>query len=434
MEWWLLLSIAFGVLVALFCMGLPIAFSFLALDIIGLYLLFGQKGMALLSNSIFDSVASFTMSPIPLFILLGEIFYQSKVVNYAFDAIDKWIGGVRARLHLVTLVFATIFGAISGAAMAMAAMLGTTVLPEMNKQGYDKKLSMGVIMGGACLDPLIPPSILAVLIGSLANVSIARMLISGTGPGILLACLLAGYVLVMVKINPSLAPTYTFKSTLREKMVALLLFLPFVFIIFLVMGLMLLGVATPTESAAVGAVGAIVMAICYRKLTFQMVKESCIGTVKVSGMVLLIVASSKAFSQVLAISGSTRGLVQLVTSFDLPPLALLAVMQLIPLFLGCFIDQIAIMLITIPVYLPVIAHAGFDPIWFWCLFLINMTVGAITPPFGYILFILKGTSKETSLQEVYRAALPFVLIVLLAMVLLVIFPQIALWLPNQMVK
>ncbi len=187
MEWWLILIIAFGLLIALFCMGLPIAFSFLALDIVGLYLLFGEKGMGLLSNSIFDSVASFTMSPIPLFILLGEIFYQSKVVNYAFDAIDKWVGGVRARLHIVTLIFATIFGAISGAGMAMAAMLGTSVLPEMNKRGYDKKLSLGVIMGGACLDPLIPPSILAVLIGSLANVSIAKLLISGTGPGLVLA-------------------------------------------------------------------------------------------------------------------------------------------------------------------------------------------------------------------------------------------------------
>lgn len=434
MEWWLLLIIAFGILIALFCMGLPIAFSFLALDIIGLYLLFGEKGMSLLSNSIFDSVASFTMSPLPLFILLGEIFYQSKVVNYAFDAIDQWVGGVRARLHIVTLLFATIFGAISGAAMAMAAMLGTTVLPEMNKQGYDKKLSMGVIMGGACLDPLIPPSALAVLIGSLANISIAKILISGVGPGLVLAALLIIYVLIAVKINPKLAPTYTVKSSLREKMVALLLFLPFILVIFVVVGLMLIGVATPTESAAVGVIVAIVMAICYRKLTFQMVKESVEGTIKVSGMILLIVAGSKAFSQVLAISGATRGLVELVVGANLSPLGLLIVMQLIPLFLGCFIDQVAIMLITIPVYLPVIASVGFDPIWFWCLFLINMTVGAITPPFGYILFTLKACSKETTLEEVYRAAIPFVFIVLLCMVILVMFPQIALWLPNKIVQ
>jgi tripartite ATP-independent transporter DctM subunit len=434
MEWWLILIIAFGLLVALFCMGLPIAFSFLALDIVGLYLLFGEKGMGLLSNSIFDSVASFTMSPIPLFILLGEIFYQSKVVNYAFDAIDKWVGGFRARLHIVTLIFATIFGAISGAAMAMAAMLGTTVLPEMNKRGYDKKLSMGVIMGGACLDPLIPPSILAVLIGSLANVSIAKLLISGTGPGLVLAALLIIYVWIAVKINPKLAPVDTSSSSLREKIVSLLLFLPFILIIFLIMGLMLIGVATPTESAAVGVIASIVMAICYRKLTFQMLKDSLVGTVKVSGMILLIIAGSKAFSQVLAISGATRGLVELVVGFKLSPLALLALMQAIPLLLGCFIEQMAIMMITIPVYLPVIATSGFDPIWFWCLFLINMTVGAITPPFGNVLFILKATSPETTLQEVYRAAVPFIFIVLLCMLLLVIFPQIALWLPNLMVQ
>jgi len=434
MEWWMLLIIAFGLLIALFCMGLPIAISFLALDVVGLYLLFGEKGMRLLTSSIFESVASFTMSPIPLFILLGEIFYQSKVVNFAFDAIDKWVGRVRARLYIVTLIFATIFGAISGAGMAMAAMLGTSVLPEMNNRGYDRKLSLGVIMGGACLDPLIPPSILAVLIGSLANVSIAKLLISGTGPGLVLAALLVIFVLVMVKINPKLAPFDPASSSFREKIISLFLFLPFTLIIFLVMGLILIGVATPTESAAVGVLAAIVMAICYRKMTFQMLRDSLEGTIKVSGMILLIIAGSKAFSQVLAISGATRGLVELVVGLELPPLGLLVLMQAIPLFLGCFIEQMAIMMITIPVYLPVIATAGFDPIWFWCLFLVNMTVGGITPPFGNLLFVLKATTPETPLEEVYRAAVPFVLIVLLSVVLLVMFPQIALWLPNLMVK
>jgi tripartite ATP-independent transporter DctM subunit len=231
-----------------------------------------------------------------------------------------------------------------------------------------------------------------------------------------------------------LAPVYTASFSLREKVVALTLFLPFILIILLIMGLMLIGVATPTESAAVGVTGALVMAICYRKLTFQMLKDSLMGTVKISGMVLLIIAGSKAFSQVLAISGATQGLVHLVVGLKLPPLGLLILMQLIPLFLGCFIDQVAIMLITIPVYLPVIATAGFDPIWFWCLFLINMTVGAITPPFGYLLFILKASSPETTLQEVYRAAIPFVFVVLLCMVLLIMFPQIALWLPSIMVR
>lgn len=432
MEWWLFLIIAFGFLIALFCMGLPIAFSFLALDIVGLYFLFGERGMILLSSSIFDSVASFTMSPIPLFILLGEIFYQSKVVDFAFDAIDKCVGGLRARLHIVTLAFATIFGAISGSGMAMAAVLGTSVLPEMNKRGYDKKLSLGVIMGGACLDPLVPPSIFAVLIGGLANVSIAKLLISGVGPGLLLATLLAAYVLVSVKINPKLAPAYTTSSSLREKIVALMRFVPFVIIIFLVMGLVLLGVTTPTESAAVGVISAIVLAICYRRFTFNMLKGSVEGTIKASGMILLITAGSKAFSQVLAISGSSQSLVNFAVGLELPSLGLLIILQVIPLFLGCFIDQISIMMITIPVYMPLIAKLGFDPIWFWCLFLINMTVGAITPPFGGICFVLKATLPETSLQEVYRATYGPILLVLITMVLLVIFPQIALWLPNLM--
>lgn len=432
MEWWVVLIIAFGALCVLFCIGLPISISFLTLDIIGLYLIFGQKGMALLTNSIFNSVGSFTLSTVPLFILLGEIFYQSKVVNFAFDFIDKWVGGVRARLHIVTIVFGTIFGAISGSGIAMAAMLGTTVLPEMEQRGYEKKLSMGVIMGSACLDPLIPPSLLAVLIGSLANVSIAKILISGIGPGLVLAALLIIYVLIAIKLNPKLAPVYLISSSLREKMVSLFLFLPFVIIIFLVMGLILIGVATPTESAGVGVIAAMIMAGCYRKLTFKMIKDSVWGTIKVNGMIFLIIAGSNAFSQILSISGATRGLAGLVVGLEMSPLVLLIVMQLIIFFLGCFIDQVSIMMITIPVYVPVVLAARFDPIWFWCLYLVNSTVGAITPPFGYILFTLKATAPQTPLHDVYRAAIPMVLVVVLCMVCIIIFPEIALWLPNHM--
>jgi len=434
MEWWLLLTIAFGLLIVLFCLGLPIAIAFLALDIVGLNLIFGAKGMALLSNSIFESVATFTLSPIPMFVLLGEIFYQSHAVDIAFDAIDKWVGGIRARLHVVTLLFSTLWGAISGAAMAVAAMLGTTVLPEMERRGYDKRLSIGVILGGASLDPLIPPSVLAVLVGSLANISIAKILISGFGPGFLYSAIFIIYVLVAVRLNPKLGPIYKISSTPREKMLSLAKLLPFGLIIFLILGLMMLGIATPTESAATGVIGAIVLAICYRRLTFQTMKNALFGTIRVSAMILLIVAGSKAFSQILAISGATRGLVQTVVGFELSPFLLLAVMQAIPLFLGCFIDQMSIMMITIPIYLPVVQVAGFDPIWFWCLFLINMTVGGITPPFGLVLFVMKGTTPTTPLEEIYKGAIPFVLMVILGMILIVIFPEIAVWLPNQFVQ
>jgi tripartite ATP-independent transporter DctM subunit len=433
MEWWVTLIIAFVLLIFFFSLGLPVAFAFFALNIIGLSLLFGERGMTLLTNSFFDSVASFSLTPIPMFIFLGEIFYQSEAVNIAFDAIDTWVGGVRARLHIVTLLFSTIWGAISGAAMGVVAMLGTTVLPEMNKRGYDRRLSIGVILGGACLDPLIPPSVVAVLVASLANISIAKLLFAGFGPGFMYSAMFVIYVIIAVKLNPKLAPVYLVSSSLREKALSLVKLLPFGLIIFLILGLLMMGIASPTESAATGVAGALILAACLGKLTLKRLKDALLGTVRVSAMTLLIIAGSKAFSQILAMTGATHGLTDIVTKNDLSPLALLILMQLIPLFLGCFIDTISIMLITIPVFVPVVTVAGFDPIWFWCLFLINMVVGGITPPFGLYLFVMKATTKETPLEEVYRAAIPFVLIVLLGMIFVIIFPEIAVWIPNKFI-
>jgi tripartite ATP-independent transporter DctM subunit len=434
MEWWLILIIAFGSLLIFFCSGMPIAISFLALDIIGLYFLFGEKGMTLLINGMVDSLASFTLSPLPLFVLLGEIFYRSKLVDIAFDAIDKWVGSFRARLHIVTLIFSTIFGAISGSGLAITAMLGNTILPQMVKRGYDRKLSMGVIMGGGTIDPLIPPSNFTVLIGSLANVSIAKLLIAGVGPGILYLILFIIYVIIIVFIKPELAPPYITSSTLKEKVYSFINFLPFAIIIFLILGLMMMGITTPTESAAIGAIAAIALGICLRRLTFQLLKDSLWGTAKVSAMVFLIIAGSTAFSQILALSGASRGIVNILIGSQFSPLTILFLMQLIPFILGCFIDQISIMMITIPIYLPLIKTMGFDPIWFWTLFLINMTLGGITPPFGMRLFTLKVTAPETPLKEIYWASIPFIFIIFIGMVIVTIFPKIIVWIPNLFLK
>jgi tripartite ATP-independent transporter DctM subunit len=430
MEWWCVFLIAFGSLLIFFISGVPIAFCFLGLDIIGLYLLFGERGMSLLTESMVESVATFTMSPLPMFIFLGEIFFQSRVVDIAFEAIDKWIGNVRARLHIVALIFATIYGAISGSGMAMAAVMGSGLLPDMIKRGYDKKLGLGVIMGGATLDPLIPPSIAAVLIASLANISIAKLLISGFGPGFMYAGMFILYVLLIVKIKPELAPIYTSSSTPREKVLSIFKIVPFAIIIFLVLGLMMIGIATPTESAAIAAIAALILAACLGRINFRMIKDSLLATVKVTAMMLLIMASSKAFSQILAISGATRSLVHLVSEIGLSPLALLIILQGIPLILGCFIDPTSIMMMTIPVYLPMVESAHFDPIWFWCLYLVVITIGSITPPFGIVLFTLKASAPNTSLDEVYAAAIPFVFMVLFGIVLMVVFPQIATWIPS----
>ena len=391
-----------------------------------------MKGLILLPGSIYESVATFTMSPIPLFILLGEILFQSNAVDVCFNAMDKWVGGIRARLHIVTLIFSVMFGAISGAAMASCAIMGTIVLPEMLRRGYNRKLSCGVIVAGSTLDPLIPPSVLAVIVASLANVSVAKLLISGIGPGLLLGAAFIVYIIVLMRIKPELAPSYAASSSFREKITSLFRLLPFLIIIFLVLGLLLLGIATPTESAATGVIGAILVSVFYGHLSFAVMKKSLINTVKISTMILIILASARAYSQILAISGAARGLVEAISGIGWHPMGMLVLMLGIPLFLGCFIDAYSIMMITIPIYKPILEVLPFDPLWFWCLFLINMTVGGITPPFGFILFVLKSVAKETPLGEIYRAAIPFVVIILSGMVLLVFVPNIVLWLPNQL--
>jgi len=432
LDWWLILLLSIGGLLVLLSINIPVAIAFLTVDIIGLLLISGTKGLGLITASIYDSVSSITLGAIPLFYFLGEILFQSKAVNIILDAVDKLIGRLRARLNIVAIGVGTVLGALSGAAMADAAVLGATLLPEMTRRGYDKSMSVGTILCAGSLAAIIPPSILAVLIGSLANVSISRLLISGIIPGILLAVIFVTYVIVRVKLRPEMAPVYPVSDIpLSERIKALIRTLPFLLIILLVLGLILLGVATPTESAATGAIGAIIVVAFYRRLTVDAMKESIYATMRLTGMIFFIVAGSKAFSQFLALSGATHGLLEAIVNIEVHPMMMFAIMQFIPFVLGCFIDQISIVMIAVPIFIPVIKALHFDPIWFWLIFLINMTVGGITPPFGLVLFTLKGAAPQLSVIEVYKGAIPFVLLILFGMVLIAIFPSIALWLPSQ---
>jgi tripartite ATP-independent transporter DctM subunit len=433
MEWYHFLGINLTILVFLFCIGMPIAIAFFALNIVSLLIIVGPKGLPLISNSIIESVGSFSLAALPLFIMMGNVLYESDAVGIMFDAVDKWIGNVRARLHLVAMIVATIFSAIGGAAMGTVAMMGASILPEMNRRGYNKELSAGAICAGASLSPIIPPSTLAIVVAMLANVSIAKLLIAGVIPGLILAGLITAYILIRVHFNTKLAPSYDMKSIpLSEKLWALLRFFPFSLIIFLVVGLILLGVATPTESAATGVLGALIVSALFRRLTVKTIVNSALSTMRISGMVLIIMASAQAFSQVMALSGAAQGVVNLVNNISVPPMVLFAIMNLITLFLCCFMDQISLMMIFVPIYVPIITTLHFDPIWFWLVILINITLGGITPPFGYVLFTLKGTTKDLSLQEIYRSILPFVLLYIFAMLLVAIFPPLATWLPSKL--
>jgi tripartite ATP-independent transporter DctM subunit len=380
-----------------------------------------------------DLVSSFSLAALPLFILMGNILAESNAIVIIFDAIDKWIGRVRARLHIIAVIVATVFAAIGGSNMAAVAMLGGSIYPEMNRRGYDRKLGAASICAGASLAPIIPPSNLAIIVAMLANVSIAQLLVAGIVPGLLISAFILIYVLIRVRLNPSLAPEYEVSEvTWSQKFMGLLKALPFSILIFLVIGTVMLGIATPTEAAATAVLGALVIAMIFRKMTFSLLNKSIRETMKVSAMVLLVMASASAFSQLLGLSGAARGIVEIVNTINLPSWGMFILMHLIPLVLCLFMDQISVMMILTPIYLPIVEALGFDPIWFWCTILINITIGAITPPFGYVLFTMKGATSEISLQELYKAIIPFVILFLSSLVLFSAVPALITWLPNLM--
>ena len=437
MEWWGFLVVILALLVTFMVMGLPVAFAFAGANILGLLLVAaGTKGLVVIPGSIFSSVSSFTLVAIPMFFLLGEVLFQSKVIAMIIDVIDKWIGQLRARLLFVSIAAGTGLATLSGAGLADTALLGTTLYPEMANRGYDKRLSLGTIASIGTLASVIPPSALMVLAGSFAQVSISRLLIGGLMPGLLMAALYAVYILIRVRINPAMAPTYAgMTAPWSEKLTGAAKLSPMLLIVFMVMGFILLGVTTPSEAAATGAIAAVVIVALYRRLTFEVIRESIMGATKISAMIFLIIASAVALSQVLALSGATTGLLRLVSELTVSPLLILLAIHLMVFVLGFFIDSVSIMVIAIPIFGPIAAALGFDPIWFWVLFMMGLNNGGLTPPFGLTLFVLKsvvaGTTKdEPTMIDMYWAAVPYVFINIFAMVIVVIFPEIILWLPG----
>ena len=417
---------------AMMLSGLPVAFGFLTLNILGLYFFMGGNTLSLLATSAFTSVGQFSLIPIPLFILMGELLMRTGLAAKTVDAVDHWIGRVPGRLSLSAVGGGTLFGALSGASMASVAMLGSTLVPEMAKRNYKPTMSVGAILGGGGLAVLIPPSALGVLLGALAKVSIAKLLLGGILPGLLLATMYFFYFSVRAKLQPELAPPYTAApTTLSVKLNALLSVAPLFSLIAVVTGTIFLGIATPSESAAMGVIATIVLAACYRCLSWTALKSALMSTMTTTSMMLMVIVGSSAFSQLLAMTGTTSGLVSTVAELDLSPIMTVIVMQFIVLLLGCFIDTISIMLVAIPVFMPIVVLLGIDPIWFAILILVQLELAGITPPFGVLLFVMKGVQQHLKMSEIYRAAIPIVLIQLVLIAILMVFPQIVLFLPES---
>ncbi len=434
MEWYTILLLGIAILFALFLSGAPIFLAFLFAVLTGVYFIIGPAGFPMFANSILDTVSITSLASIPLFILMGELLFRSGTMDVLFDSIDKLVGRVRGRQYVLVVVLSAVFGALSGVAMAVAAMLGRAIMPGMQTRGYDRDIAAGLIVSGASLAPIIPPSLLAIIVGSIADVSIAKLLIAGVMPGLLMGGIFLVYVFARIAINPKLAPGSATSErgdiSIGEKAMALIRILPFAIVIFSVMGFIMLGIATPSESAATGVLGSLITAAIYRNLSMKMIWESVMAAITVSAMILAIMAMSKMFTQLLAFTGATSELVQLVANLGYGPITMLIIMLAVPFVLCMFIDTIAVILLTIPIYQPVVTSLEFDPVWFWLLFLINITLGAITPPFGYTLFAFNAVVPEMTISDVYKATWPFVLLFLAGIGVIIAFPGIATWLPN----
>lgn len=433
MHWSVMLLFIFGGVTSLMLAGMPVALAFLIVDIFGVFFFFGAAGLQQLIVSMFSSLATFTLLPLPLFVLMGELLYHSGVGPQIISTVDRWLGRIPGRLSLLAVSSGTLFASLTGTSVGSVAMLGSTLLPDMQRRGYKQPMTLGPIMASGGLAVMIPPSGLAVLLGVIGEISVGQTLVAIVIPGFLLAFVYAVYIVSRAYLQPHLAPPYdTAKVPLREKVRGLVAYvLPIGIVIFLVIGVMVLGIATPSEAAASGVLGTMLLAAYHRQLNFEVIWKSLRSTLEISAMILLIISGATAFGQILALSGASKGLSELAVNLPIAPILVIIAMQAVVLVMGMFMEVVSIMLITLPIFMPIVKTLGFDSVWFGVLFLINCEIALISPPFGISLFVMKAVAPPgTTMRDVYVASVPFVGLIVFVMALIMIFPGLALWLPR----
>jgi tripartite ATP-independent transporter DctM subunit len=434
MEWYWAAIILFGASVALMMFGVPVAIAFFATNIIAAVLFMGgDRGLWQIVNNGFGAMTSFALVPIPMFLLMGELFYHTGLATRFFNAVDRLLGNVPGRLAYVTLIGGTAFAGPAGSSMGACALLGSLMVPEMMKRGYNKYLSMGPIMGVGGLAVIIPPSALTVLLATLGQTDVGDLLIAGVIPGLVLALMYGVLIYGWTKFDPSAAPQYDVPPLPRGERLKLLLIdvVPMVAVIVGSVLIMIVGWATPTEAAALGAVMVLALAACYRLLTWQAFRKSVDGALRVTVMSFLIIFGSATFAQVLAFTGASKGILDFFLGFELAPMGMLFVMIGILIFLGCFMDQLSMMMLTAPIFFPLAKTLGFDLTWFGLIMLLCLEIGYTTPPFGLLLFVMKGVAPPgTTMRDVYLAGGPFIACVFLLIALIIAFPPVATWLPQ----
>lgn len=438
MDWPMALMLIFGCLLVFMATGMPIAFAFMLSCVMGSIMFWGGiVGLEQLAMSFYSSVTSFSLLPVPLFVLMGCIIFESGIGMKMVDAVDKLLGRLPGRLSILAIGAGTLLGTMVGISGGTIAILGRSLVPEMAGRGYKKPMTVGPVVASGALAVLIPPSALAVFLGAIGRVSVGKLLMAIVVPGLLLAALFCLYIILRCLLQPSLAPSYkvTPLPVVEKINITAKYILPVGFIIFSAIGVVFIGVATPSEAAALGAMACFLLAAVYKKFTFSMVKKSAVGTIEITVMVFVIIVGSISFSRILASSGAIMGLIDLATSLPVPPIVIVIATQLVVLFLGCFMDPASIVMITAPMFMPIISALGFDTLWYSTILLINIQLGLITPPFGLDCYTMKALAPpDISIGDVFRSSMPFLAIGFLVIALIMLFPPLALWLPGIMAK
>jgi tripartite ATP-independent transporter DctM subunit len=436
MEWWMSLSLFFGGMVLLLLTGLPIAFAFLVVNMVAAYFFLGGiPGLIGVVTGVFTSITTFTLLPVPFFVLMGALIFHTGLGLNAVNVLDKWLGKVRGRLSILAIIMGVIIGALSGSTIATCALLGTILLPEMLRRGYSKRMSLGPLMGVGTVDALIPPNALTVVFASLAKIDVGQLLIAGILPGIIMSILYIVYVVVWCHFKPEEAPAYDVPHvSIKEKVMATIQYLlPLSLIVFMVIGFIFLGVATPTEAAATGTLASFILALVYRRLNWGVLKKSVHDTIKVTVMIFMIIIVSSTYGEILAFTGSAAGMTNFIINLAIPPIVIVIAMVIAVLILGCFMETVAIMMITLPIFMPVINAFGYNPIWYGIVMLIALETGLITPPFGVTLFVMKGVAPpEITMSDIWRATTPFVFIGMLCIALVLVMPFLVTIIPSLM--
>lgn len=427
-------GIMFSSMLILLLMGAPLVLALLISGVGSAYFLWGVSGLGLLVSSTFGVMDNFLLVALPLFIFMGLMLQRSGITDDLFEMMHKLMGGLPGGLGIGTVIICAIIAAMAGVSGAATVSLGVIALPSMLKRGYDKKLVTGTIMAGGALGFLIPPSVLMIVYAFLARESVGKLFAAGLMPGLMLASIYIIYVLVRCRLNPKLGPPAPVEERPNglEKLQSLKALVMPGSIITAVLGCIVFGITTPSEASAIGAAGAIVAAALHRRLTLAMLKDVLFSTTKLMGMLMWITMVAVFFSKVYIGLGAGSIVEELLADSSLSPYWVIIAMLACYFVMGMFLDDFAIVFITVPLFVPIVKALGFDPVWFAVLFILSMQTAYLTPPFGYNLFYMRSVAPpEITIGDLYKAAIPFVIMQTLGLALVVAFPQIALWLPQQ---